>query len=267
MLSKLPYFLLFTILISLLTSCSNPTESKKQQLLSQGIEQSAKYSEEFLNFYYENNIERSEAEYPEYYAEVAKKMRKIWKIYSPFDEIIGDSVKASNLNEKEIYIVYKTSLDSLNLLLSENDTLYNILEFNSQLDKKTSLNLYKNHLENTKNKFLRKLIKTQPQQIQKKNYYAFQVIETSVNQINTETELYFSYTTNQPPYTNEILIDSIVNESVKCKTSFSIDSSLIFGKINIKTNKKGNHFIYGKVKISGQNGFSLIPFKEKFEIY
>ena len=79
--------------------------------------------------------------------------------------------------------------------------------------------------------------------------------------------MYFSYTKNQPPYTNKILIDSIVNKNIACETSFSIDSSLIFGKIKIETNKKGKYFVYGKVKINGQNGYSLIPFKENFEIY
>lgn len=264
---KLFFFSLLTFFFLFFYSCSSGEKNEKEKLLFQGLKQSSEYSEKFLNFYYENNIERSSAEYPEYYADVAGKMRKIWKFYQNFDAIIGDSLKARDLSAKEIYFVYKKSIDSLNTMLPEKDCLFKVLKFNAELEKYKQLIIYRNNLENLKNKFLRKLINTQAKAIRQKHYYAFQVIEASINQTEKQVDIYFSYTENNPPFTNQIQIDSIINTKAKSQINYSIDSSLIFGKINISTNKSGNYLIYGKVKINGQNGSSLIPFKEKFEIY
>jgi len=250
-------FIFLLILLSIQFSCSNSLESEKQELLISGLEQSADFSENFLNFYYENDIERTEAEYPDYLKETAANMRKIWYFYQEFDAFYSDTTKIKSSAKAKIYSLYKKSLDSLNTLAQRVDTNFVALDF----DKNHSI-LYKNHLENAKNILLRKLIRTLPNQIETKKYYAFQVLNIEVSSTENSDEVFLSLKDMQPKYRHKIMIDSVLP-----RAEFSVDTSLIFGKIKIDSHHKGIHSVYGKIQIIGQNGLSYIPFYQSFELY
>ncbi len=258
---------IFLVFFALFSSCKSNLEQEKQQLLFDGLEQSADFSENILNFYFESNIQRNEAEYPDYYQFTAKNMRTVWSIFHEFDQICSDTVLQQNMSDLQLFEAYSKVVNSLNSMYLKTDTLHNPLKIDSKYSKKKLLSLLKNDLQNAKNTFLRKQIAGLSREIQRKHSFAFQILESIVKKDGNSLELQLFFSENTPTYTHQVIVDSIVNQIVNSKSTFSIDASQIFGKIDITTTQKGFHVIYGKVKIEGKKGFSLIPFKEKFEVY
>jgi len=259
--------LLFAIFYFSFSSCKSDLEHEKQNLLLKGLEQSTAFSEDFLNFYFESNIQRSEAEYPDYYRIVAKNMRSLWNVYQEFEQIYSDSLLQKKYTILQIQQSYTKTITTLNTMYSKNDTLHLPLNFDKKLNKKELLTLCKNDLQNAKNIFLRKQIASLAREIQRKHSFAFQVLESFTKTEGNSLELHLFFSENTPIYTHQVIIDSIVNQDIDSKSTFSVDTSSIFGKFDILTTQKGLHTIYGKVKIEGKKGFALIPFKEKFQIY
>lgn len=258
------FFIIFYFFV--LFSCQNAYENKRNELLFEGLKQTADYNENILNFYYENNIERLNVEYKKYYKQTAFKMRNVSKIYQPFD-IIFTKKDSLNLSNEEIYKIYSSCIKNLNSTLSENDPFYKTLSFNTNFSEKELLIVYKNDLQNIKNQYLRNLIKKMPLSIQKKQYFVFQNLDYALKKYKDSLQISLFFNEIAPPYLHQIEVDSIVNKVFNSKSTFSLDTFNIWGAIHATVEKKGNYIIFGKAKIKSDNGYNLIPFQQHFVIY
>ncbi len=248
-------------------SCQNDYENKRNELLFQGLKQSADYNENFLNFYHENNIERSEIEFSPYYNETAQKMRKLWLIFQPFEQIFSAQKDIKVLEKNEIHQIYQTCVSNLNSTLSEKEQFYKSLSFNANLSEKELLIVYKNDLQNIKNQYLRNLIKKMPLSIQKKQYFVFQNLDYALKKYKDSLQISLFFNEIEPSYLHQIEVDSIVNKVFNSKSTFSLDTFNIWGTIHVAVENKGNYILFGKAKIKSDNGYNLIPFQEHFVIY